>query len=638
MAAFDGIKPLIMESSSGTPDSAFRSPSPALKAVDGTVRIGGIVGQRINTCIDHRVLAQPVEPLVAPFRDRSDGPDGFRGEFWGKWFTSLVLAEACRKDPAIRAKLEEALQALLATQSGDGCISTYPYPEQHGMWDAWSRKYVLLGLLHHHQLTGEAVSLEAGCRMLDHFMTQAGPGKVRLADCGHWAWQGLPPSSILEPVALLYRLTGNPAYLDYAEWIVASWNEPSQFLASGLRLVEAALEGKPAREVGNPKAYEQMSCFEGLCELYLATGKTEYREAALSLARSIRETELTLVGSGSNHEMWCQTARHQTETLEQPQETCATVTWMKYCHRLLQLTGSPEWADELETSLYNALASAMQPDGTWWAYYNPLNGQRCPSFKQYGDVGLSCCVASGPRGLLLTPQWAVMESLDGGITVNLYSPGTAECRLPDGSRVRLSLETDYPVGGQVRLRIGCERPTAFTLRLRIPAWSRSTRVFVGDSVIEPHPGSYAEIELEWRDGDAVVLELDLRTRAVPAPSGAPQFALVRGPLVLALDRRLVEPDDRSLLLVTDSEGYVEACPVPSPDPRILFTCEVPFLYHKVHIEKIPQGLLMCDYASAGNTWSAESLFRTWLPQPLFMRQAFIEGTDRLQNPKGWGHG
>ena len=209
---------------------------------------------------------------------------------------------------------------------------------------------------------------------------------------------------------------------------------------------------------------------------------------------------------------------------------------------------------------------------------------------------------------------------------------------PDGSRVSLSLETDYPVDGQVRLRIGCERPTAFTLRLRIPAWSRSTRVFVGDSVMEPHPGSYAEIELEWRDGDAVVLELDMRTRAVPAPSGAPQFALIRGPLVLALDRRLVEPDDRSLLLVTDSEGYVEACPVPSPDPRILFTCEVPFLYHKVHIEKIPQGLLMCDYASAGNTWSAESLFRTWLPQPLFMRQAFIEGTDRLQNPKGWGHG
>ncbi len=47
----------------------------------------------------------------------------------------------------------------------------------------------------------------------------------------------------------------------------------------------------------------------------------------------------------------------------------------------------------------------MTPDARWWAYFSPLVGERVPSPLQYEDVGLSCCVASGPRGLLLTPQW-----------------------------------------------------------------------------------------------------------------------------------------------------------------------------------------------------------------------------------------
>jgi hypothetical protein len=33
-------------------------------------------------------------------------------------------------------------------------------------------------------------------------------------------------------------------------------------------------------------------------------------------------------------------------------------------------------------------------------------------------------------------------------------------------------------------------------------------------------------------------------------------------------------------------------------------------------------LRFCDYASAGNTWSADSIFRVWLPQPLDLANPF----------------
>ncbi len=108
-------------------------------------------------------------------------------------------------------------------------------------------------------------------------------------------------------------------------------------------------------------------------------------------------------------------------------ETCVTVTWMKLCDQLLRLTGDVRYADELEKNLYNGLLGAMMPDGKWWAYFDGLMGVRVPSYVQHADVGLSCCVVNGPRGLMLTPFWAFMQSADGPV-VNLYAPGTRAIR------------------------------------------------------------------------------------------------------------------------------------------------------------------------------------------------------------------
>ena len=41
--------------------------------------------------------------------------------------------------------------------------------------------------------------------------------------------------------------------------------------------------------------------------------------------------------------------------------------------------------------------------------------------------------------------------------------------------------------------------------------------------VDVRPGGYARINRLWSDGDRVSLKLDLRGRAVPAPSGLPQL-------------------------------------------------------------------------------------------------------------------
>lgn len=604
-----------------------------IPAAPRAVQIGGWLGHKIDFALANRVMAQDLELILRPYRERVEENSGhWRCEYWGKWVTSVALGCSYQPSADHFAVLDRAVKGLLATQTPDGYIGTYKDSEHLGIWDVWGRKYTLLGLIAAYDLTGDEEALAAARRVADHLLIEAPPGQFNLTENGIDLLKGLSSSSILEPLALLYQRTGEKRYLELAEDIVANWSKPNKFFSNGQQLIEQAFAKIPPEQIGSQKSYEMMSCFEGLCELYRITGEQRYLASAVEFANTIRHMELMIHGSGSNKELWCGGTRIQTEILEQPMETCVTVTWMKLCYQLLRLTGDSLWADELEVSLYNALIGAMTPDGSWWAYFSPLAGQRVPSHYQHEDVKMSCCAANGPRGLLLTPCWAVMSG-DTGVIVNLYAPGRYDSSLKDGTAVRITQQTDYPVNDVIVLTVSPNKPAVFTLKLRIPAWSLRTQLTVNGTQVNCCPGRYAELTREWHTGDEVVLTLDLRGRAVPAPSGAPQFAVMRGPVVLALDDRMAKPQDIAVRLACDEEGFVPLKPVENKPAEVWMAFETPFDVKPLHyVGHYQTALTMCDYASAGNRWSGENLFRVWLPQPLFLRHMYPEGTWRLMCP------
>jgi hypothetical protein len=388
---------------------------------------------------------------------------------------------------------------------------------------------------------------------------------------------------------------------------VWQWSQPNHWSPNGLRLVEDAIAGKPAALLGEaPKAYEMMSCFEGLCELYRVTGERQYLDAAIGFADSVFRDELTVIGTGSADEVWKGGRNKQCGAEPFGMETCVTVTWMKFCFQLLRLTGNPKYADALETSLYNAMLGALTPEGQWWAYFTALSGDRVPSHQQQPDVGACCCVLNGPRGLLLTPCWAVMTDAD-GVVVNLYNRGVAETRLPSGNAVRLTQNTDYPVGGLIALKIRLERSETFTLSLRLPRWSARTSLRVNGETLPAEAGSYARISREWADGDMVEMELDMRGRLVADPGGTQCVSLARGPVVLALDNRLC-PHGAATALEFGDDAYVPLTPTPAAAARGLWMA----------FDAVCGGrrLTFCDFASAGNAWAEGNVYRVWLAQPL----------------------
>ncbi len=403
--------------------------------VFSSVKINGMLGTKIDQCIQNGVMAKNFSLYSAAFMNKLDDGGGFTGEFWGKWFTSAALGYAYQPTAANRAILDKSVSELLKAQDADGRLSSYSRSQEFGFWDIWSRKYAMLGLIAYYDQTGEKSALKAACRATDALIEISGPGKKKLTETGLQILGSLSSVSVLEPVVLVYERSGDKKYLDYARYLVQLWSEPDSYNPKGLRYIEDAIAGVDPVLLAAPKAYEMMSCYEGLCELYRVTGDPKLLEAAVKFGKSVLKKEIMIVGSGSSAELWCDGANRQTEMMEQPMETCVTATWMKLCYQLLKLTGDPVWADQLEISLYNALLGAMCENGTWWAYYSQLAGERMPSPMQVPVCQSSCCVANGPRGLLITPGWSVMGRKDGP-AINLYSAGSWNHKLASGSSVQ----------------------------------------------------------------------------------------------------------------------------------------------------------------------------------------------------------
>jgi hypothetical protein len=586
----------------------------------GPAALKGLVGQRLDSVYAHQMLGQEVARLVAPFKDRNEARC-WQTEFWGKWFTSAVLAYRYRATPELKKVLDGAVDQLLATQTPDGYLGNYAEAKRFEYWDIWGRKYCMLGLVAYHDLTKDQRSLLAARRVADHLIQELADRKALIAFKGNH--RGMAATSVLEPIALLYARTREQKYLDFAEEIVRQWELPDgpQLLSKALNNTDVAKRfPRPKNwwsyEQGQ-KAYEMMSCYEGLLELYRITGKPQYRTAVEQVWQNIQDTEINIVGSGSSVECWFGGKKLQTLPAKHYQETCVTATWIKLNQQLLRLTGEAKYADTIENAFYNALLGAVRADGRQWAKYSPLAGVRQAGEEQCG-MGMNCCEASGPRALFTLPLTAVMQE-KAGISVQFFNEGSYAFKTPKGQAGTVIQQTDYPVSGEISLKVQLAKPEQMTLRVRIPAWSTTSQAWLnGQPVTDTLAGKYLVISRLWKNNDEVKVSLDLRGRVIHAPDGQ-SIALQRGPLVLARDTRLGPPAvDEVVTPAVDKEGFLPMELVNENQNEPWITLKIPCVigtYREGELGK-PGQVQFCDYASAGGLWNPENRFRVWFPQLL----------------------
>jgi DUF1680 family protein len=581
-------------------------------AASATMR--GFIGKKLDLSYENRILAQNVEELVEPFRHRTE-TRLWQSEFWGKWFTSAVLAYKYRPEPALKKVLQSAIEGLIATQTPDGYIGNYKKENRLEQWDIWGRKYCLLGLLDYYEETKDKTSLNAAIKLTDHLVKEIDEKDGIIVNKGNY--RGMAASSVLEPVVKLYKITGDKKYLAFAERIIQQWETPG-----GPQLISKSSVDVSRRfprptswyswEQGQ-KAYEMMSCYEGLLELYRITAKEEYKKAVEQTWTNILENEINIAGSGASVEMWFGGKKWQASPVEHFQETCVTVTWIKLSQQLFRLTGAAKYADAIENSYYNALLAATNTDGSDWAKYTPLNGQRLPGSGQCG-MKLNCCVASGPRGLFTLPLATVMEMKD-GISINFFIEGSYRLKTPTGQTINIDQHTNYPVSGEMSVELKMRATETMALRIRIPAWSKETVLRVNDEPIAVTAGTFASLTREWSAKDKISLQLDMRGR-VERHGIDPAFAaIVRGPVVLALDSAITPGRiGTANKPVQDPKGYIKLSTPGAANNKIWMQYHAPFIPESyTETGATPIDLVLCDYASAGNG-TPQSVFQVWMPQ------------------------
>jgi hypothetical protein len=211
----------------------------------GRVELFGFIGRRVAVNASRRLVELDLEPLLAGFRQKP-GNHNWIGEHIGKWMHAATLAWAATGDARLRGRLDHAARELTHAQEADGYLGTYTPDMRFGLhyavadWDVWSHKYCILGLLTYHQYTGSAEALDAARRAADLLVRTFGRDRKSILSAGTHV--GMAATSVLEPIVLLYRQTGDEAYLEFARYVVCAWDEPG-----GPRVATSSLPRMPGR-------------------------------------------------------------------------------------------------------------------------------------------------------------------------------------------------------------------------------------------------------------------------------------------------------------------------------------------------------------------------------------------------------
>jgi DUF1680 family protein len=231
-------------------------------------------------------------------------------------------------------------------------------------------------------------------------------------------------------------------------------------------------------------------------------------------------------------------------------ETCAGVASVMLSWRLLLATGEPRFADLLERTLFNVVATSPSPDGRAFFYANPLHqrvrgavpaqdevseragtGLRAPWFS------VSCCPTNVARTMASLGSY-IATSDDSGLQIHQYADSRIRTSINGGRRVGIDVSTDYPESGAVTIRIVETDGDPWALTLRVPSWAGGSTLIESDGRREVEPGLVV-IERHFAVGDEVSLLFPVGPRwTTPDPridAIRGTAAVERGPLVLCLE-------------------------------------------------------------------------------------------------------
>lgn len=455
-------------------------------------------------------------------------------------------------DRALEERFRGVVARVAAAQEPDGYLNTnFGRPGQGARWSdlEWGHELYCGGHLLQAAVARARTRpgaddglLQVATRFADLVCAVFGDGGIASV-CGH--------PEIETALVELGRLTGEQRYIEQARLFVERRG------TGVLRDIEWGRsyyqDDIPVREADVLRGHAVRANYlaSGATDVAVETGDSELLDAlGRQWANTVARRTYITGGQGSHHQDEAFGDDFELPPDRAYSETCAAIASIQFSWRLLLAAGDPRYADLIERTLYNVVATSPSADGRAFYYANTLH-RRLPGEAADPDTvspraeaslrapwfEVSCCPPNVARTLASLDSYVATAGED-SVQLHQFAPARIGTTLANGERVELEVETTYPEAGRVTVRILRDAARPWSLQLRVPAWASGASLTVGDERSAVEPGT-ATVRRAFREGEVVVLELPVAPRfsvadpRVDAVRGT--VAVERGPVVYALE-------------------------------------------------------------------------------------------------------
>ena len=281
--------------------------------------------------------------------------------------------------------------------------------------------------------------------------------------------------------------------------------------------------------------------------LYMHTGEQKYLDAALKAMNKMETPNMLIDGVNSSTE-----ALAGNDPLAS-HETCDISDYTWTIGYYLMGTGEAQWADRIETAIFNGGLGAVTKDFKTMQYFSCPNQFIATGSSNHNDFkkGLTwmayrpvheteCCIGNVHRYIpnYVARMW--MKDVNGQPVASLYGPSVVEYDLGDGLSVRIEEKTAYPFEEKIDFKFtfyknGKKSKASHKMDFtyRIPQWCK----------VEQGSGFHT-VSKEWKSGDVFTVDLPMEVEFVENPVEG--LCVRRGPVVYSYSIPSVWEEDTEI--------------------------------------------------------------------------------------------
>lgn len=541
--------------------------------------------------LNNQVPGAPPSHAVENFKisaGESDGsPKGtiFQDSDVAKWIEAASYGLYIKADSELEKRIDELVRLIAKSQRDDGYVNTYFIAA--GLEKRWSDMtmghelycagHMIEAAVAYYGATGKRALLDVMKKYADYIGEVFGPNEGQ----SH-SFDGHPEIELA--LNRLAQATGEKKYAQLANHFVDARGGVKDFhfgIAAMDGMIPKSrwffsdyyLADKPVREMTAVQGHSVRAVYLycAMADYYRETGDAEMLAALRKIWKNAVSKNMYLtaaLGSQSHGERFTLDYDMPNDTCYT--ETCASIGLALWAKRMLLIEPKGEYADVIETAMYNGILSGISLDGEKYFYVNPLEVQPAVARVRHDHAHVavervhwfecSCCPTNVARFIASVGGYIATAS-DSAVWIHQYTSSDVNFKIGE-TAVSISQKTSYPWEGLVSIDISPESPVSFALHIRIPAWCASSTIALNGIVQEDlvMTDGYASLARRWERGDRVTLNMAMEVRLIETngkvSENAGKVAIQRGPIVYCVEETDNGVDLHSLLLNSRADAVL----------------------------------------------------------------------------------